>query len=62
MLNKFKYLEFGIAKTPLDVSFALQKNKGESDSQLEYTRVLGCLTYIINYTQSDIACAISKLS
>ncbi|PHT52903.1 hypothetical protein CQW23_07365 [Capsicum baccatum] len=37
VLDKFKYLEFGIAKTPLDVSFALQKNEGESDSQLEYT-------------------------
>ncbi|PHT83937.1 hypothetical protein T459_12380 [Capsicum annuum] len=27
VLEKFKYMEFGIAKTPLDVSFALQKNK-----------------------------------
>ncbi|KAF3648173.1 hypothetical protein FXO38_18296 [Capsicum annuum] len=37
VLDKFKYMEFGIAKTTLDVSFALRKNKGESDSQLEYT-------------------------
>ncbi|KAF3683239.1 PP2A regulatory subunit TAP46 [Capsicum annuum] len=27
VLNKFKYMEFGIAKTLLDVSFALQKNE-----------------------------------
>ncbi|PHT40617.1 Glyoxysomal fatty acid beta-oxidation multifunctional protein MFP-a [Capsicum baccatum] len=27
LLYKFKYMEFGIPKTPLDVSFALQKNK-----------------------------------
>ncbi|PHT60935.1 Agamous-like MADS-box protein AGL62 [Capsicum annuum] len=27
VLDKFKYMEFGIAKTPLDVNFALQKNK-----------------------------------
>ncbi|KAF3675080.1 hypothetical protein FXO38_04907 [Capsicum annuum] len=40
VLDKFKYVEFGIVKTPLDVSFALQKNEGESDSQLEYARVL----------------------
>ncbi|PHT28005.1 putative polyol transporter 3 [Capsicum baccatum] len=33
--NKFKYMEFGIAKTPLDVSFALRKNEGKSESQLE---------------------------
>ncbi|KAF3630588.1 hypothetical protein FXO37_28413 [Capsicum annuum] len=41
VLDKFKYMEFGIAKTPLDVNFALRKNEGESDSQLEYVRVLG---------------------
>ena len=55
-------MEFDIAKTPLYVSFTLQKNEGESDSQLEYTRVLGCLMYIMNCTRPDIACTISKLS
>ncbi|PHU15951.1 hypothetical protein BC332_17156 [Capsicum chinense] len=55
-------MEFGIAKTPLDVSFALQKNEGESDSRLEYTRVLGCLIYIMNCTRPYIASAIRKLS
>ena len=30
--DKFKYMKYGIAKTPLDLSFALQKNEGESDS------------------------------
>ncbi|PHT32232.1 hypothetical protein CQW23_28569 [Capsicum baccatum] len=55
-------MEFDIAKTPLDVSFALRKNEGKNDSQLEYARVLGCLMYIMNCTQPDIACAISKLS
>ena len=58
MLDKFKYLDFSIAKTPLDVSFALQNNEGERESQLEYIRVLGCLMYIMNYTQPDIACTI----
>ncbi|PHT58324.1 hypothetical protein CQW23_00687 [Capsicum baccatum] len=62
VLDKFKDMQFGIAKTPLDVNFALRKNEGESDSQLEYARVLGCLMYIMNSTRSDIACAISKLS
>ncbi|PHU23376.1 hypothetical protein BC332_08483 [Capsicum chinense] len=62
VLDKFKYMEFGIAKAHLDVSFALRKNEGESDSKLEYARVLGCLMYIMNCTRSDIACAISKLS
>ncbi|KAF3652463.1 putative 17.9 kDa class I heat shock protein-like [Capsicum annuum] len=31
-LKSFKYMEFGIAKTPLDVSFALRKNEGYSDA------------------------------
>ncbi|PHT39207.1 hypothetical protein CQW23_22780 [Capsicum baccatum] len=35
VLDKFKYMEFNIAKNPLDVSFALRKNEGERDSQLE---------------------------
>ncbi|PHT31428.1 hypothetical protein CQW23_27765 [Capsicum baccatum] len=62
VLYKFKDMEFGIAKTPLDMNFALRKNEGESDSQLEYARVLGCLMYIMNCTRPYIACAISKLS
>ena len=62
VLDKFKYLDFKIAKTPIDVSYALQKNEGESDSQLDYARVLRSLIYIMNFTQLDIACAISKLS
>ncbi|KAM3327422.1 hypothetical protein P3S67_002548 [Capsicum chacoense] len=62
VLDKFKYMEFDISKTTLDVSFELLKNEGERDSQLEYARVLGCLIFIINCTRPDIACAISKLS
>ncbi|PHT59612.1 Ubiquitin-conjugating enzyme E2 S [Capsicum baccatum] len=27
VLDKFKYMEFGIAKTPLDASFAIRKNE-----------------------------------
>ncbi|PHT35049.1 Protein trichome birefringence-like 41 [Capsicum baccatum] len=48
VLGKFKYMELGIVKTPLDASFAFRNNEGESDSQLEYARVLGCLMYIMN--------------
>ncbi|PHT55812.1 hypothetical protein CQW23_04298 [Capsicum baccatum] len=55
-------MEFDIAKTPLDANFALRKNEGESDSQLEYARVLGCLMYIMNCIRPDIAYTISKLS
>ena len=62
VLDKFKYLNFNVVKTPIDLSFTFQKNVGESDSQLEYARVLGSLMYIMNCTRPNIACAISKLS
>ena len=62
VLDKFKYLNFNVVKTPIDLSFTFQKNVGESDSQLEYARVLGSLMYIMNCTRPDIAYAISKLS
>ncbi|XP_070019388.1 uncharacterized mitochondrial protein AtMg00810-like [Nicotiana sylvestris] len=32
VLDMFKYLDFKIAKAPIDVSYALQKNEAESDS------------------------------
>nr|XP_033510411.1 secreted RxLR effector protein 161-like [Nicotiana tomentosiformis] len=62
VLEKFKYLEFKEAKTPIDLNHTLVKNKGQSKSQLEYARVLGSLMYIMNCTRPDIACTISKLS
>ena len=62
VLNKFKYLNFKGVKKPIDLNLALAKNKGESESQVDYAKVLGCLMYIMNCTRPDIACAISKLS
>ena len=62
VLDKFKYLNFKEVKTPIDLNLALAKNKGESESQVDYAKVLGCLMYIMNCTRPYIACAISKLS
>jgi len=62
VLDKFKYLDFNIVKTPINMRFALQKHEGKSNSQLDYARVLRSMIYIIKYTRSDIAWAISKLS
>ena len=47
VLNKFQYLNFNVVKTPIDLSCTFQKNEGQSDSQLEYARVLRSLMYII---------------
>ena len=62
VLEKFRYLNYKSAKTPIDMNLNLAKNKGESNSQLDYARVLGSLMYIMNCTRPDIACALSKLS
>ena len=62
ILEKFNFLNFKREKTPIDVNLHLAKNKGESQSQLDYASVLGNLTYVMNFTRPDIACAISKLS
>ena len=40
VLDKLKYLTFNIVKTPIDLSCTFKKNEGQSDSQLEYVRVL----------------------
>ena len=50
VLDKFKYLNFNVAKTPIDFSCIFKKSEGQSDSQLEYTGVLGSVMYIVNCT------------
>ena len=62
VLDKFKHLDFNIVKTPINVRFVLQKNEGKNYSQLDCTRVLRSMIYIMKCTRSDIAFAINKLS
>ncbi|PHT61769.1 hypothetical protein T459_34373 [Capsicum annuum] len=47
VLDKFKYMEFDIAKTALDVNFALRKNESEGDSQLDQAAIgrVGSMMY-----------------
>ena len=52
----------GIARTPLDNSLHLSKNRGEGISQVEYSRVVGSLMYLMSCTRPDIAYTVSKLS
>ena len=49
-------------RTPIDVNLHLTKNKGQGISQLEYSRIIGSLMYIMNCTRPDIAYSINKLS
>ncbi|GJY46135.1 zinc finger, CCHC-type containing protein [Tanacetum coccineum] len=48
--------------SPIDTSEKLMPNNGLTISQLEYSRVIGCLMYVMTYTRPDIAFIVSKLS
>ena len=62
ILGKFDKDNFGIAKTPVDVTLHLSKNKGESVSQVKYSRVIDNLMYLMSCTRPDIAYTVNKLS
>ena len=63
ILGKFDKDNFGIAKTLVDVTLHLSKNKGNNVSQVEYSRVIGSLVYLMSCTRPDIAYAVNnKLS
>ena len=51
-----------MARTPVDINLHLFKNKGEGMSQLEYSRIIGSLMYLMSCTRPDIAYAVSRLS
>ncbi|RVW41557.1 Retrovirus-related Pol polyprotein from transposon TNT 1-94 [Vitis vinifera] len=62
ILGKFDKDNSGVARTPVDVTLHLSKNKGESVSQVEYSRLIGSLMYLMSCTRPDIAYAVGKLS
>ena len=62
LLDKLNKDESNIARTPVDINLHLSKNIGQSISQLEYSRIIGSLMYVMNCTTPDIAYSDSKLS
>ncbi|GJY06856.1 zinc finger, CCHC-type containing protein [Tanacetum coccineum] len=62
VLKKFNYVDCTPVSTPMDTSETLMPNNGQAVSQLEYSRVIGCLTYAMTYTRLDIAFVVGKLS
>nr|GEV94066.1 zinc finger, CCHC-type [Tanacetum cinerariifolium] len=62
VLKKFNYSVFTPVSTPLDTCEKLMPNRSLAVSQLEYSRVIGCLMYTMTCTRHDIACAMGKLS
>ncbi|GKA17241.1 zinc finger, CCHC-type containing protein [Tanacetum coccineum] len=51
-----------LVSTPMDTSKKLMPNNGQVVSQLEYSRVIGCLMYAMTCIRPDIAFVIGKLS
>jgi len=49
-------------KAPYDPSIYLRENKGTSVSQTEYAKIIGSVMFLMNFTHSDIAYAVSRLS
>ncbi|GJU97877.1 zinc finger, CCHC-type containing protein [Tanacetum coccineum] len=62
VLKKINYLDYTPVSIPMDTSEKLVPNNGQAVSQLEYSRVIGCLMYAMTCTRPNIAFAISKLS
>ncbi|GJV19238.1 zinc finger, CCHC-type containing protein [Tanacetum coccineum] len=62
VLKKFNYFDCTPVSTPMDTSEKLMPNNGQAVSQLEYSRVIGCLIYAMTCTRPDIAFDVGKLS
>ncbi|GKA07000.1 zinc finger, CCHC-type containing protein [Tanacetum coccineum] len=62
VLKKFNYSNWTPVSTSLDTCEKLMPNRGLTVSQLEYSRVIGCLMYAMTCTRPDIAFDVGKLS
>ena len=62
IFEKFDKDNYGISRTLVDVTIHLSKNKGESVSQIEFSRVKGSLMYLMSCIRLDITYLVSKLS
>ncbi|KAJ0754654.1 putative RNA-directed DNA polymerase [Helianthus annuus] len=62
ILGKFNSDDTSIARSPIDNTQRLRMNRGESVSQLEYSRIIGSLMYLMTCTRPDLAYAVSRLS
>nr|GEY69593.1 zinc finger, CCHC-type [Tanacetum cinerariifolium] len=50
-----------LVSTPIDTSEKLIPGNGQTISQLEYSRMISCLMYVMTCTRHDIAFAVGKL-
>nr|GEV32420.1 zinc finger, CCHC-type [Tanacetum cinerariifolium] len=62
VLKKFNYFDCTPVITPIDTSEKMMPNNGQAVSQLEYSRVIGCLMYAMTCIRHDVAFVVGKLS
>nr|GEX12247.1 zinc finger, CCHC-type [Tanacetum cinerariifolium] len=62
ILKKFNYFDCTPVSTSMDTSEKLMTNNGQAVSQLEYSRMIGCLMYAMTYIRPDFTFAVGKLS
>ena len=62
ILKKFSKNNNSIIKTLIDISVYLFKNRGKKINQLEYSRIIGSLMYVMNCTRPNVAYSVNKLS
>nr|GEU80219.1 Pol polyprotein [Tanacetum cinerariifolium] len=51
----------GLARTPIDTNLHLSKNRGVGVAQLEYSKIIGMLMYLMTSTRTDLAYVVSGL-
>nr|GEV25798.1 zinc finger, CCHC-type [Tanacetum cinerariifolium] len=62
ILKKFNRKDCSSVCTPMDPVEKLKPNTGKLMDQLEYSRAIGCLMYVMTSTRPDIAYAVGRLS
>ncbi|GJR30571.1 putative RNA-directed DNA polymerase [Tanacetum coccineum] len=62
ILNTHNAGDFGLARTSINTSLHLSKNRGVGVAQLEYSRIIGMLMYLMTGTRLDLAYDVSRLS
>ncbi|GJS75959.1 hypothetical protein Tco_0725840 [Tanacetum coccineum] len=62
ILNTHNAGDSGQARTPIDTSLHLSKNRGLGVAQLEYSRIIGMLMYLMGKFPTLISIAVSRLS
>ncbi|GKD32728.1 zinc finger, CCHC-type containing protein [Tanacetum coccineum] len=62
ILKKFNCEGCGSVSTPMEAGIKLMPHMGKPVNQLEYSRAIGCLMYVMTSTRPDIANVVRKLS